>query len=377
MSHFAIVCPEDAGHLLSLGPLGIEPGPPRASRHDRWPRQAAPVAEKLDLPLCQLDFADVPRPSGHLLWLAFRLVGAGWKIGLRNAFCWRARAILEKLPAALGELKVDGVIVDQIVSAAGTAAECAGVPFVTVCSALLWNEEIGVPPACTGWPYAQGRFARWRNRYGYAGWHWFMRPVLAVINRYRAQWKLAPFARISDTYSRLAQISQLCAEFDFPRQELPSTFHYVGSLAANRQANIDDRFPWQRLDGRPLMFASLGTIPDPANVPVFRKIAQACVGLNAQLVLALGSWLEEHDSLREKLGTPARRSSRGGLRPPTGPAGQGRLADHARGSEYGAGGDYAGGAHGGLAAQRRSTGHGGADRIRGSRPAGVVRAFHA
>ena len=51
------------------------------------------------------------------------------------------------------------------------------------------------------------------------------------------------------------------------------------------------------------MFASLGTIPDPVNVPVFRKIAEACAGVDAQLVLALGSWLEEHESLRSQLGT--------------------------------------------------------------------------
>jgi MGT family glycosyltransferase len=303
MAHFAIVCPEDAGHLLSIGSVGIE----LVLRGHRVTiigrAQAAPVVEQLNLPLHVLKLDDVPWPSAVLTWLAFSLVGAGWKIGLRNAFCWRARAILEKLPAVLRDLDVDGVIADQIVSAAGTAAARAGVPFVTVCSALLWNEEIGVPPPFTGWPYAQGRTARWRNYCGYAGWRWYMRPVLAVINRYRTRWRLAPFARISDTYSPLAQISQLCAEFDFPRYELPSVFHYVGSLAANRQANIDDGFPWERLDGRPLVFASLGTIPEPVNVPVFRKIAEACAGVNAQLVLALGRWTEKHDSLREKLGT--------------------------------------------------------------------------
>ena len=61
-------------------------------------------------------------------------------------------------------------------------------------------------------------------------------------------------------------------------------------------------FPWDRLDGRPLIFASLGTVPDPANVPVFRKIVAACAGLDAQLVLALGKWHDKQDSVREKLG---------------------------------------------------------------------------
>jgi MGT family glycosyltransferase len=303
MAHFAIVCPAEAGHFLSLGPVGVELVR-RGHRVTLLARpKAAPLAEKLNLPLHPLAMDDVPRPSTYLTWLAYSAMGAGWKVALRNAFRWRERAILETLPGAIEEIKVDGLIVDQIVSAGGTVAEHARIPFVTICSALLWNEEIGVPPAHTGWPYARGRIARWRNRYGYLGWHAYMRPSLAIINRYRAQWKLAPFARISDTFSRLAQISQLCPEFDFPRQELPAVFHYVGSLAANRQTNGDDRFPWERLDGRPLIFASLGSIPNPINVPVFRRIAAAGVGVKAQLVLALGGSSERHVAIRAQLGT--------------------------------------------------------------------------
>ena len=51
-----------------------------------------------------------------------------------------------------------------------------------------------------------------------------------------------------------------------------------------------------------MIFASLGTIPDPSNVPVFRAILAACAGLDAQLVLALGQWRDKQDSVREQLG---------------------------------------------------------------------------
>jgi MGT family glycosyltransferase len=109
-------------------------------------------------------------------------------------------------------------------------------------------------------------------------------------------------ARIDDAFSTLAQVSQLCPEFDFPRRELPAHFHYIGSLAARRRAAAAQEFPWDRLDGRPLIFASLGTDPYPCNLPVFRKILAACAGLDAQLVLALGKWSDKQDSVREKLG---------------------------------------------------------------------------
>ena len=46
-------------------------------------------------------------------------------------------------------------------------------------------------------------------------------------------------------------------------------------------------FPWDRLDDRPVVYASLGTTrkSDPA---IFRPIAEACAGLGLQLVISLG-----------------------------------------------------------------------------------------
>jgi MGT family glycosyltransferase len=102
---------------------------------------------------------------------------------------------------------------------------------------------------------------------------------------------------MDDSYSSLAQISQLFAELDFPRTAMPAHFHYVGSLAADRP-HTDEGFPWDRLDGRPLIYASLGTIADPMNRPVYPKIAAACEGLDAQLVLARGKW-DGEDAGRE------------------------------------------------------------------------------
>jgi len=211
--------------------------------------------------------------------------------------------MLERLPQLFQELKIDGVICDQILAAGGTAAQRAGVPFVTICSALLWHEEIGVPPPFKNWPYAEGAAAQLRNRWGYASWHWFIGPTLRMINRYRRRWGMPPYRRIDDSFSPVAQISQLCEGFDFPRRSLPPHFHYIGSLASSRQVGSDYQFPWERLDGRPLIFASLGTVPDRANVPVFRKIAEACIGINAQLVLALGKWNEQVEKSQAGLGT--------------------------------------------------------------------------
>ncbi len=301
MAHFAVICPDDVGHLLPLGTIGSELVR-RGHRVTLIARQrAGEFAQRFGIEFCELKTDAILRRTSHLHWVAFWLAGANWKIELRDKFEWQSRCLLETLPAILREQAINGAIIDQTLIAGGTAAQRAGVPFVTVCSALSWNEEPRVPPPFTPWPYEEGQWARFRNRLGYASWHWFMRPAMRRINRYRRRWGLPQLQRIDDAYSALAQVSQLCPEFDFPRHELPDVFHYVGSLTSGRQVPYDDQFPWDRLDGRPLIFASLGTDPYSTNVPVLKKILAACDGLDVQLVLALGRWNEQFGAARDDL----------------------------------------------------------------------------
>jgi MGT family glycosyltransferase len=308
MSHFALLCPEHAGHLLSNGPVAVE----LLRRGHQVTlialEDAAPLAEQLGLAFHPLDMKGIRVWPPTISWLAFEAFRAGMVTFMRTDFTWKAKGMLELLPPIFKDLQIDGLLCDQILPAGGTAAQRAGIPFVTICSALLWHEEIDLPPPFTHWLYAEGAgpmyawASRLRNRLGYAEWHWFIGPALRMINRYRRKWGFPPFQRIDETFSPLAQISQLCAGFDFPRREIPAHFHYIGSLASNRQVDHDFQFPWDRLDGRPLIFASLGTVPYPANVPVFRKIAEACIGVDAQLVLALGKWNKEGEKIQERLG---------------------------------------------------------------------------
>ena len=302
MAHYGLICPDDAGHLLSVGPLGVE----LMRRGHRVTMvtgsRAVPIAGQLNLPLYELKTDGIRRPLSVPMWLAFTLAGSGWMIALRNWFRWRAEIALRLLPQALDELKVDGVVIDHTIVAAGSVAERLALPFVTLCSATMWHEEAAVPPQFTHWPYAEDRRALRRNRRGYAGWHWFMRPTIRAINRRRQAWRLAPFRRVEDSFSPLAQVSQLCPEFDFPRRELPDVFHYIGSLAANRQVPADQQFPWDWLDGRPLIFASLGSMAGGGDLPVLRKIVAACAGLDAQLVLSLGRWNDRKASLQDRVG---------------------------------------------------------------------------
>ena len=65
-------------------------------------------------------------------------------------------------------------------------------------------------------------------------------------------------------------------------------FHYTGPFHRVGSERDTVEFPWDRLDGRPLIYASMGTLQNRLD-RVFATIAQACSTLDVQLVLSLGS----------------------------------------------------------------------------------------
>lgn len=191
-------------------------------------------------------------------------------------------------PAAVHRLGVDALLVDQMEPAGGAVAEHLDIPFVTICNALAINQDPSVPPPFTPWRYGATAWARARNRLGYAASSLVMRPITRVVAQYRREWGLPALRQPDDSFSKIAQICQMPREFDFPRQALPETFHYVGPL--RRPGPSDAPFPWDRLNGRPLVYASLGTLQN-SREGVFRCIAEACDGLDVQLVISHGGGL--------------------------------------------------------------------------------------
>jgi zeaxanthin glucosyltransferase len=122
-----------------------------------------------------------------------------------------------------------------------------------------------------------------------------------VIQHYRQQWNLPPANSPNDDYSQLAQISQQPAELEFFRQHLPKYFHFTGPYhySGSREAIP---FPFEKLTGQPLIYASMGTLQNRL-LHIFHTIAEACMGLDAQLVISLGGG-NSPESLSELPGNP-------------------------------------------------------------------------
>jgi MGT family glycosyltransferase len=84
--------------------------------------------------------------------------------------------------------------------------------------------------------------------------------------------------------SELAWLTQTPKEFDFESSHWPSQFHYAGPFH-DGVGRIESNFPWDRVTGEPLIYASMGTLQNGLE-SVFNTIAEA-VGTRRELQLVL------------------------------------------------------------------------------------------
>jgi zeaxanthin glucosyltransferase len=272
MAHFALLAPPYAGHvnpMLAIGAALCRRGH-RATLLHTGPPPASPTPVdtlRLELP-----------PPGAVPFSPLPPV---------RLTAQRTAALLQVLPAALERLDLAALVVDQLEPAGALAAAALGLPWITVANALAVNREAGVPPPFTAWNWQPGLAGLNRNRAGWRVHDLFMRPLSQVI----ADWARAhglPQRNLDDTFSPLAQLSQMVPGLDFPRAALPAGFHYVGPLRLSPPPPAPARGP------RRLVFASLGTLQGH-RAGLFRDIARAAQDCDADLLIAHGGRLAAHE----------------------------------------------------------------------------------
>lgn len=281
--HIACICDPGPSHVMACKAIAHEL---QSRGHRVTFFQAAELRPKFP-PGEGFGFSPLPN-HGFSAESYVELVGHQQGVSIRNFLDYAAKSavmLCEEAPRALQAAGVDGAITDISEPGGATAAEAAGLPFVTISNALPLHSDPDVPPDFLPWRYHDAWWARIRNRIGYAVRDALISPLHRVLNRYRRSWKLRPYRSPDDSFSRIAQITQLVAEFDLPRKHLPPYFHYVGPY--RREPETDISFPWERLDGRRFIYASLGNVFG-GRADLWRAIIDGCSQLNAQLVISLG-----------------------------------------------------------------------------------------
>ncbi|NEU73806.1 glycosyl transferase family 1 [Hassallia byssoidea VB512170] len=293
MSRIGILCPGAIGHLNPMCNLGIE----LLRRGHKVILFGVPeVEEKIsqsNLEFSEIGGSDFPLGSIETMYAQLgQLTGlSGLKFAIQF-FKKEAIMLFRDAPNAIRNAQIDFLIVDQVTSAGGTIADYLNLPFITVCNALPINKEPGVPPYFTHWRYKNVWWAKLRNQLGNVITNYLSRSIWDVLVQQRKAWHLPPHYKRDDSYSKLAQISQLPQELDFPRQKIVPWFHYAGPL--RNPSDIEpvslnkQHFSFELLNGKPLIYANLGTLQNQ-NLKIFRCIAEACLDIDAQLVISLGN----------------------------------------------------------------------------------------
>ncbi|WP_306395950.1 glycosyltransferase [Telluria beijingensis] len=291
MAHFAVVAPALYSHVNTLSVLARE----LVARGHRVtfvhrPDAAAFVKDaRIGFHAVGLD----SHPAGSLPAMLARVANPGSPLGLRRVILDMAASttmLCRELPAALQALGVDYVLADQMEAAGGLVAESLGMPFVSVACALPVNREPGIPLPVMPFVYEDSERAFKIVEGSTRVYDWMMAPHGRAIAAEAQRLGLSPRDKLHECLSPLVQVGQIVPGFDFPRRQLEPHFHHVGPLHAGAAAPAHTAQELAALlppagDGRPFVYASLGTLVSN-RFGLFKRIAQACRQQDAQLLVA-------------------------------------------------------------------------------------------
>jgi len=280
------ICPNAAGHLNPITALARQL---QARNHDvvfLYSSGAAglpfvPGPDKDDI---HETIAEVSKLQGEE---AFKF-GIFWLMT-------QAETILKSLPAIVRANRVDALVIDTIQFYAELGALQLGMPYIHVSAAMYHDYSGYTPLSHYSWPHQTTPAALARNREGVAKFAKLLESGNAGIRAYAESVGLKiDWEDLGSTLSPLASITQVPRAFDFESSHWPSQFHHTGPFHDGKgRLKVD--FPWERLTGEPLIYASMGTIMN-GRADVFRTIVAALTKhKDLQLVLSVGDQVDPEE----------------------------------------------------------------------------------
>jgi len=204
----------------------------------------------------------------------------------------QTETILKSLPAVVQANGIDALLIDTVQFYAELGAIHLGMPYIHVSNALHFDFSGYTPLSCYDWPHQTTPSALARNREGVAKFAKILENANAGVKAYAKRAGLEiDWETPHSTLSPLASITQTPSAFDFESAHWPPQFHHTGPFHDGKGREKLD-FPWKRLTGEPLIYASMGTILN-GRLDVFRTIVAAVAkhkGL--QLVLSVGDQVD-------------------------------------------------------------------------------------
>jgi zeaxanthin glucosyltransferase len=200
--------------------------------------------------------------------------------------------IIRELEGVLAAVQPDGVIFDTYQPYLELSAVSLELPYIHIANAAPFDVSGETPLCFFDWEYMDSAPARERNLRGVESFRKLLEPSLKVAKEYANEKQIeVDWENLTATRSRLAWITQLPQEFDFHATDPDGSLYHAGPFV-NEQIRPSVEFPWDRLTGAPLVYASMGTLQNGIE-SVFRHILKAAGALtNIQFVVAIGNKLD-------------------------------------------------------------------------------------
>jgi zeaxanthin glucosyltransferase len=196
-----------------------------------------------------------------------------------------------ELPKLLSSNGIDALVLDDYDFYSGVVPMYLEMPYAIIANAFHFDYSGHTPLCVYGWAHENTPEARERNRQGVSTFTQMLirsnAEMIAEVERagIRPNWE-DPSSLLSDR----PWITQCPREFDFESSHWPGQFHYTGPFH-DGEGRRELSFPWNRLTGEPIVYASMGTVQN-GNVDIFRTIVTAVAKHKAaQLVLSIGNVL--------------------------------------------------------------------------------------
>jgi zeaxanthin glucosyltransferase len=198
------------------------------------------------------------------------------------------KTVLGRFPKKLAASGVDAMVLDMGHSFLQLVPLSLGIPYVHISNSLHIDPS-GATPACIfSLPFENTPEAHAKNIEGLKKIGGYFAQILAAARPYAEKVGLQiDWNNPSATNSKLAVITQTPKEFDFPGIPWPAHFHYAGPFHDD-EGREPVAFPRELLSGKPLIYASLGTLVNGLD-HVYKAILEATTELpEFQLVLSVG-----------------------------------------------------------------------------------------
>jgi zeaxanthin glucosyltransferase len=248
------------------------------------------AARAANLPFIPFGEKEVPANNlSEILDTLSRLTGEQGLQFTIDALAQRTKLKWQIFPKLLSANGIDALVLDDCDFYSEVVPMYLGMPYAVLSNALHFDFSGDTPLCVYDWAHLNTREARERNREGVTK---FTRMLMRSNGELIAEVKKAGLQlnwenRSSLFYDR-TWITQCPREFDFESDCGPRQFRYAGPF--NSGARPEPAFPWDRLTGEPIVYASMGTIQN-SNADLFRTIAAAASKKQVQLVISIGNLL--------------------------------------------------------------------------------------